>query len=57
MKKLIIGMALAISLMLGIAGSAAATGPDESICDHANTAAITVIVTTLGFTCDAHGPP
>ena len=35
MKKLVLGFAIAVSLMVGIAGSAGATGPDDKACSAA----------------------
>ena len=51
MKKLILGFAIAVSLMVGIAGSAGATGPDDHGCSNARDNGTTV-VTNLG--CEDH---
>ena len=51
MKKLVLGFAIAVSLMVGIAGSAGATGPDNSGCSNAQDTGATV-VTNLG--CEDH---
>lgn len=54
MKRLMISLAVAISLTVGIAGSAAATSPDNHACGKANSHAITQALSTLG--CEAHAP-
>lgn len=53
MKKMIIGLALAISLMAGVAGSAAARGPDDHACGAASaTPGITALAGLGG--CEDH---
>ena len=57
MKKLVLGFVIAVSLMMGIAGAAGATGPDNHACAGANAGsaaptALTVLVDTLG--CENH---
>ena len=51
MKKLVLGFAIAVSLMVGIAGSAGAIGPDVNGCANAQGNGTTV-VTNLG--CEDH---
>ena len=51
MKKLVLGFVIAVSLMMGLAGAAGATGPDDNGCANARDNGATV-VTTLG--CEDH---
>ncbi len=52
MKRLIIGFVLALSLMVGAAGSALATNADSAACDNANFAGITNGISLVG--CSDH---
>ena len=54
MKKLFLGFAIAVSLMMGIAGSAAATGPDCNGSTNADSNAL--IVAAALSDCDEHRP-
>ena len=56
MKRLLISLALAISITVGIAGSAAAALPDNHACDATSgTPGLAAIVAHAGG-CEAHAP-
>lgn len=58
MKKLILSLIVAISLAVGVAGSAAATVPDNQACGATSgTPGLVHVAAAGGGTCGAHGAP
>ena len=56
MKKLVLGFAIAVSLMVGIAGSAGALGPDGHACANALELPAGAQAPFVGGFCSASNP-
>ena len=61
MKKLVLGFVIAVSLMVGAAGSALATAPDDAACTALSGGAASTVLTSVavfagGCEPTPHGP-